>query len=174
MSVGFPYNTYIGVDPGHTGAIAFYCPNTGKMRIEDMPILARKSGKKEMDAKALADLVGFFNLHALIRCAVYEDVGAMVYIDRFGTKRGQGAASSFAFGKSLGVVVGILNAFNIEARGVQPSVWKQLMKLSRNKDESREMAKTLFPKYADKFRRKKDDGRAEAALLAWFASERFK
>jgi crossover junction endodeoxyribonuclease RuvC len=43
--------------------------------------------------------------------------------------------------------------------------------LSSDKDTSRQLAMQRFPDYAEKFVRKKDDGRAEAALIALYGAE---
>jgi hypothetical protein len=40
-----------------------------------------------------------------------------------------------------------------------------------NKDASRQKASMLFPKFAHLWARKKDDGRAEAVLLAHYGSK---
>jgi crossover junction endodeoxyribonuclease RuvC len=47
------------------------------------------------------------------------------------------------------------------------------MHLSADKGESRRRATQLFPDYADQWTRVKDDGRAEAALLAFYLAKGF-
>jgi hypothetical protein len=42
------------------------------------------------------------------------------------------------------------------------------MKINASKDGAREMAMRLWPSKSELFKRKKDDGRAEAALLALY------
>lgn len=161
----------LGIDPGHSGALAFYKPNVKKLHIFDMPLLAKgNSGRKEVHAIHLAGLLKRYAPFTAV--AVMEDVGAMIYVDQFGMRRGQGAAASFAFGKSSGVVVGALAALGIKVVAVKPSVWKSLLNLSSDKSASIARAVYTFPEYAGWFARKKDDGRAEAALLAWLGSER--
>jgi crossover junction endodeoxyribonuclease RuvC len=54
---------------------------------------------------------------------------------------------------------------------VTPRKWMKDLKLSGGKDANRQRAAQLFPAYAASFSRVKDDGRADAALLAyWLAS----
>lgn len=163
--------TYLGIDPGISGAVAIYRPKISKMWVYDMPVSTRKSGRKEIDAEAFAGIIDMFSE---IKIAVIEEVGAMTYVDQYGQRRGQGAASSFAFGKSYGVVLGVLIGLMIPVAPVQPAVWKSLMGLNRDKNLSRLRAMNMFPDLKDSFARKKDDGRAEAALLAHFAVGRFK
>lgn len=169
-------NIFCGIDPGLSGAVAFYRPGDKGLKMFDMPVFHRESGKKEINAQALTTIFKRFGGSSLlkVKVAVYEDVGAMVYVDRFGKKRGQGSASSFAFGKSLGIVIGILSALDVPYVGVHSSVWKSLLELTKDKTLSRLKAQELFPGVAGQFKRKMDDGRAEAALLAYFAAERFK
>jgi len=164
----------IGVDPGLSGAIAFYRQHDGMMKIYDMPTRAKggtHATRKEIDPYELSFIVKKFALYADI--AVIEDVGAMVYRDASGFKRGQGAAQSFAFGKAAGVVIGVIAAHGIRIQPVLPAVWKSLYGLSRDKDKSRVKATNMFPRNSDDFTRKKDADRAEAALLAYFAADRF-
>ena len=52
---------------------------------------------------------------------------------------------------------------------VRPAAWKKIMGVSADKGEARVMAQKLFPQIAQQFSRVKDDGRAEAALIAEFA-----
>lgn len=163
--------TYMGIDPGIKGAIAFYRPRDKAVVVHDMPTFTKPNGKSEIDPAALFKLILPFRYS--IKLALIEQVGAMTYVDNSGQKRGQGAAASFAFGKSTGIVVGMLGGLEIGLVSVVPAVWKSLMGVTRDKNTSLAKARTLFPKLESKLKRKMDDGRAEAALLAYFASERF-
>lgn len=135
-----------------------------------MPVVVKKNGRKEVDAAGVAKI---FEYSPHIYCCVMEDVAAMTYTNAQGEKRGQGAAASFAFGKAAGVVIGVLAALEIKTHLVMPAVWKSLLNLSSDKNLSRSKARAIFSREADLFLRKKDNDRAEAALLAHFASQRF-
>lgn len=168
-----PPRLILGVDPGLTGAIALLDPTTEPptlLSIFDMPI-EEVRGHRIVDPYRLGTLI---DGHAKdVRLAVVEDVGAMTYTQRRQDGslevRGQGAASSFNFGKATGVVHGVLAACMVPILLVKPAVWKCAMGLSSSKDLSRERAKKAFPAFEKLFQRKMDDGRAEAALLAMFA-----
>jgi crossover junction endodeoxyribonuclease RuvC len=162
----------LGIDPGVGGAICLLDSTTNTpIVIEDMPILKGKGDKKLLDVEAFSDLIA---THAQrIKFAVVEEVGAMTYTDGKGQKRGQGAAASFAFGKSTGQILGVITACMIPIFEVRPQTWKLLMGLTSSKDLSREKASILYSSHAHLFTRKKDDGRAEALLLAHFGRERF-
>ena len=84
----------------------------------------------------------------------------------------QGVASSFSFGRGLGIWEGILSAYSIPYVKVSPQRWKKEMLADMprdNKDSSRIAATRLFPNASDMLARKKDDGRAEALLMAAYA-----
>ena len=168
----------LGIDPGFSGALAllapgsFLAPYGELMGVWDMPTSQTKSGKNQVDAIALSTLLSVYADD--IKFAVVEDVGAMVYTNARGETRGQGAAASFAFGKAAGVLDGVLSALRIPIIPVKPSVWKMLMGVSADKNTSRAKASELFPSHAQMWSRKMDDGRAEAALLAYFGANRVK
>ena len=149
----------LGFDPGQTGAVAAF---DGE-RIEaviDMPTMTRLHGKgNQVDpytlATALIDLCA-----GREATAVLEAVSAMP---------GQGATSTFHFGESVGVVLGVLGALQIPVRMVTPAKWKKAAGLlGRDKDAARTLAIQLHPEVADQLARKKDTGRADAVGIARF------
>jgi crossover junction endodeoxyribonuclease RuvC len=85
-------------------------------------------------------------------------------------------AGAFNFGRSAGVVHGVLGALSVPFTMVQPAQWKSSMGLRKgvnetqaeNKTKARELASSLWPEHAAEFKRVKDDGRAEACLIARF------
>jgi crossover junction endodeoxyribonuclease RuvC len=111
--------------------------------------------KRELDAHALARLIGDRRPgHAFV-----ELVGAMP---------GQGVSSVFAFGKSFGVVIGVLAALDVPFTFVAPVVWKRAFGVPAAKDGARARASQLMPAAAHHWTRVRDDGRAEAALIAYY------
>ena len=85
---------------------------------------------------------------------------------------GQGVSSMFSFGRAAGIVEGVLAGLSVSFELIPPATWIKSMRTFGGKDGSRQRAQELFPDYAHLFARKKDDGRAEAALLACYAAER--
>ena len=149
----------VGIDPGRTGGIALYDSVMDELvGIHDMP-------------GSVEGLVSI--LSCQMDLLILENVSAMTYVDSSGQTRGQGAKAAFTFGQGFGEILGVCAALHIPVKLIRPSVWKKLMGLSSDKSASREMARMKFPKDASSFNRKKDDGRAEAALLALFGAERF-
>ena len=143
----------LGIDPGLSGAIAFYFPASPNHIIaEDVPVAGH-----EIDAATLAQRIA--QMRPTI--AVIELVGAMPK---------QGVSSTFKFGQACGVVRGVVAALGIPTYLVGATRWKKHFRLSREKEESRALALRMWPQ-ADCFSRKKDHGRAEAALIARYAAE---
>ena len=149
----------IGVDPGFKGAIAYYTPKS--LHIADMPILTLERGgktKNEIDAHALNKLF-----------LPYKT--ASVFVEAVNSMPGQGVSSVFAFGKGYGIILGILAANSISYTLVPPQRWKKALNVPAAKDGSRARASQLLPAYSDLWKRVKDDGRSEAALIALYGSK---
>ena len=149
----------LGFDPGQTGAIAAYDGEqiTGLI---DMPTMTRLHGKgQQIDPYNLASAL--LDLRAGREAsAVLEAVSAMP---------GQGVSSTFRFGESVGVVLGVLGALQLPIRMVTPAKWKKAAGLlGRDKDAARTLAIQLHPEVADQLARKKDTGRADAVGIARF------
>jgi crossover junction endodeoxyribonuclease RuvC len=77
-----------------------------------------------------------------------------------------GVSSAFAFGEGFGIVKGVLAALGIPCQLVPPAKWKRDMGLNQSKDGSRAKAIAKWPAHAYEFKRAKDDGKAEACLIA--------
>lgn len=151
----------LGIDPGLSGALALYNTSDQTVEVFDMPVLELvRNGKKkgEVSAQALANLLAGRG----IKAAFLERVNAMP---------GQGVTSVFSFGRSTGIVEGILAAYDIPTTLVTPQAWQKAVGQRAGKDGSRERAMQLFPAQADLFQRKKDDGRSDAALIAHYGAK---
>eukprot|EP00873_Tetraselmis_striata_P002483 jgi/Tetstr1/422747/TSEL_013544.t1 len=81
-----------------------------------------------------------------------------------------GALSCYAQGLSFGTWYAAMSSQGFEVVPIEPSVWKKDMNLWRkDKESSRQFALDVFPQLADRMKRKKDHGRAEALLLMTWA-----
>jgi hypothetical protein len=158
-SVAVPDNTerkqlcpvaFLGIDPGATGCAALI--HAGGHDLFDWP------GDAALVVPRLADWLARFE----IKLAALEKVGAMP---------GQGVVSMFSFGENCGTWKGILAAMAIPYVCPRPQEWQRgLVDRKAGKDTkaaSLATARRLFPD-AD-LGRKKDHGRADALLLAWWA-----
>ena len=145
----------IGIDCGLSGAIALL--ENGKLvSVHDMPTLtieSNKKAKRQVSAPMLAAIIGQIKPdHA--------------YVEKPASRPGQSVVAMFGFGRSLGVVEGVLAALQVPCTYVAPATWTKAMGKAQGKDASRHRAMELFPEHQQLFKRVMDDGRAEASLIA--------
>lgn len=100
--------------------------------------------------------------------AFIENVQAMPSIpDKSGKRRTMGAATSFRFGMVAGQLRATVRCCGVPVSLIHPQTWKRYFSLmGAKKEDSRQLALQLHPEAAHWLQRKKDDGRAEAILLA--------
>lgn len=149
----------LGIDPGLKGAVAILDVDGHLVEVWDMPTIEVKVGKSiktRISAELLAqELRNWDNVH----CAYMEAVTSSPQM---------GVSSAFAFGEGFGVIKGVLAAMHIPVTLVPPAKWKRDMGLNQSKDGSRAKAIAKWPAQAGEFKRAKDEGRAEGALIgAW-------
>lgn len=149
----------IGIDPGLSGAVAVL-NGTDSLIVIDMPTMTvERNGKAKRQVSA-SELAAIFSHHNSNDCHVYvEKVSAMA---------GQGVTSVFSFGRSFGMIEGILAAFKLPVTYVAPATWVKAVGRGQGKDASRARAMELFPNNQADFKLKKFDGRADAALIAYW------
>jgi crossover junction endodeoxyribonuclease RuvC len=101
---------------------------------------------------------------------VFRSHATQAFVEYVGARPGEGAVGAFAFGRSRGVVEGVLGACGVPVTFLTPPVWKRAVGIppgkDRAKDDARSEAIRRWPGQAALFARVKDDGRAEAALIA--------
>ena len=145
----------IGIDPGKSGAIAFL--DNGRLtHVADMPVVG--------------NIISPHTLTNLIEWSAELDNGepATVVIEDVHAMPKQGVTSSFSFGRSIGVAEGVVAALGHPTIYVTPARWKKALGLTSDKGMCRRRAIETWPHMAAHFQRAKDDGRAEAALIAWW------
>lgn len=150
--------TIIGVDIGSRGAIAIMTEDGGLISVEDMPCLNDgPAGRRAVNGPLLASLITKSN-------------ATKAYVEMVNARPGEGAVGAFAFGRSLGVVLGVLAALSIPVTLIAPAAWKRTVGIPPGKDGAKDAARSQalrrWPDKAALFARVKDDGRAEPALLA--------
>jgi len=147
-----------GIDPGKTGALAITYPDGAGM-VFDVPTVKLRG--KEVPA-------GMEWQRSWEAAFAFAGVDQVV-IEEVAARPGQGVTSMFTFGRTLGFAHALAVASGASVRSVTASVWKgKLGLLNSDKGASREKATALYPRGAHLFSRVKDDGRAEATLLAHY------
>ncbi len=146
--------TFLGIDPGLTGGIAFICPN-GNIYVYDIPLAG---GEVHVDI-----LCGLLTNHGKIEMATIERAQAMPK---------QGVSSTFKYGAAYGSLCAAVTMCRIPYQLISPRVWKHYYGLNSDKEKSRALAIRLWPG-CGLFSRRKDHGRAEAALIARYGAKLF-
>lgn len=159
----------LGCDPGLLGALALICVETRQIEfIWDMPVT-----DGQVDPAALAGIV---NTAKFFVGPQPRSIQASVeLVSSFPRQTG-----AFNFGRSAGVLHGVFGALDIPFSLISPAQWKGVIGLRKMPNETqgqvktraRELAMKLWPERAAEFKRIKDDGRAEACLIARFAVNR--
>jgi len=144
----------LGIDPGLTGAWAVVNGDDLEA-IQDMPVW--KPGKREMiDPRVLSDQ---------LRMAEF----GKIIIEKAQPMPKQGVSSTFRYGRCMGIIEAVAYHFEVPVHFISPVQWKRKARLiKQDKDMSRALARTLWPKFDERFRKVKDHGKAEAALIAYF------
>lgn len=145
-------STIIGIDPGIQGAVAWVSPAGHLIEVADLPVQKIKGRSVLMPAVLAAMLAKRPPAHA--------------YLEKVGTRPGEGAVGAFSFGRGVGMIEGVLAALGVPMTPVTPNEWKREQRLTADKGAARARAAQLWPGLAGQFMRVKDDGRAEAALIA--------
>ena len=78
----------------------------------------------------------------------------------------QGVSSTFKFGMAFGAALALAERLGTTVHMVTPQQWKKTLKLDSDKSKSLAMARDLWPNAP--LKRQKDNGRAEALLMAYY------
>lgn len=153
---------FIGIDPGKTGAIAVITGS--KLRVYDTPTVVVKNGKKNTTQFELPAL--WQTLLKIKKKAGKRQVHAV--IEKVQAQPMFGAIPNFGLGNSFGHWEMALVAAGISFEYVIPDRWKKDLGIPSKSDKtaSRLLAQKLYPTYMEYFKRVKDDGRADATLMA--------
>ena len=150
----------LGIDVGLNGAIALV--QDGELvGVVDMPTVTldrNGKAKRQVSVPELVDIIKTFDPNE-------------AYVEKVFAMAGQGVTSVFSFGRSLGVVEGVLTTMKIKTTLMTPQTWQKGLGMTGGKDGSRARAMELFPEQTALFKRVKDDGRSDAALIALWGSK---
>lgn len=193
--------TYIGIDPGNVGAICAILHNLPKVPLLfDMPVKVITTGTKgnptkktQLDSDRLLNIFrsikqesGDAECYAVLelpqlrpavmpapplingqphRCSVCHQQHWIA---------GQGVASQGGFMRSGGIIHGLLKGVGIGFAEIAPRLWTADVFHGRSeKVDHRRLAAQMYPALAGKLERVKDDGRADAILIADYAMRKY-
>jgi crossover junction endodeoxyribonuclease RuvC len=158
----------VGVDPGITGAVAIIHPDGRTADIYDTPFNEITKNGKNRKEYSESEMARIFHGEAFISDAITEGK-IHLYIEKVHSMPGEGAVGAFSFGKGFGIWLGIAAALKIPYTLITPQAWKkELMQGMSDKDAARGRAQQLFPEKSAELRFKKDIGRADALLIAYW------
>lgn len=146
----------LAIDPGMENGIAVLDEARALLLASEIPAIGEGANKR-LNLNGFADVIVQFG----VTHAVIESVSAMPK---------QGVSSSFRFGRAAGAVEGALSALKVPTTFTSPAKWKGDMGAkAKQAEDVRALAIQFWPDHAQRFARKKDHNRAEAALLGlWF------
>jgi len=158
--------SYLGIDPGLNGYLVVYSPSCRALDFYPMPttmaVKRRALDKYELQ-KVIIDIL---DVHTI----------AMAVLEKAQPRPAGGGVASFALGVNSATPECFLIAQRVPYTIVPPTTWHKSLgipkreTMGQRKAESRVQAQQLFPEYADDFSKAKDHDKAEAALLAYYAS----
>jgi crossover junction endodeoxyribonuclease RuvC len=157
--------TICGIDPGRKGAVSWVSADGHLIETDDLPFIEVR-GKMKINAALLREML----LTRPVVLVVIEGVMAMPSSGEDGQKTRMGATSAFNFGYGAGLLEGVATGLGFPVQIIAASSWKARANVPRDKGAAREMATRFWPGAAGRFKRIKDDGRAESALLARYVS----
>lgn len=150
----------IGIDPGMSGAISFLSEDLKDNIVYDMPTYEITKGK------SLRKRIDIPKLISILKSSDWNGFPEHVYIEQVSAQPGNGSAAAFTYGFGCGVIEACVVACGLPFTYVSAMRWKKDMSCPKDKDASRMRASQLLPSMASNWDRKKDDGRAESALIA--------
>ena len=142
---------YIGIDPGFSGAWG----------IIDHHGNYKGCGDMHHTDKYLLTQVIYEQIFDSIQGDDFE-----VVVETVHSMPKQGVASSFKFGVAYGGATALADRLNSAWHMVTPQVWKKALGLDSDKQKSLDLARKLWPDAP--LKRQKDNGRAEALLMAYW------
>ncbi len=147
----------IGIDPGLGGALALLTSDGALVDLDDMPTLQDgAAGRRAINAPLLAARVRAWG-------------AGQAFCEHVAARPGEGPVGAFSFGRCRGIIEGVLGSQGVPVVMLAPAWWKRRVDIgpgADRKDEARSKAIARWPAMADRFARKRDDGRAESALIA--------
>jgi len=155
----------IGCDPGLTGAFVVIDESGALLSVTDMPVKTKRVNAKDrvtLDEEGIQDWL-----------RGHRDLGADKFIiERVGGFPGQGAPAAFNFGYGYGILLSASRMLGYDVEQVTPQVWKgKMIRGWARSDKAKVYSiRTATRAFGTKepWRRQKDHGRAEAALIALY------
>jgi crossover junction endodeoxyribonuclease RuvC len=148
----------LGLDPGIATAALAALEDHSVIALVDLPvhmIPARGRG-----LRAELDVPG---LHALLAGLAPVD---HVFVENVGPMPKQGIISTWRFAEAYGAIKAVVLTMGMPLTLVPPKAWQRFHGIGPAPDEARQRAVRLYPDAIDQLRRRRDNHRADALLIA--------
>ena len=153
-----------GIDCGVSGAIAWFSDEGPLIDIQDMPTVAVMVGKTTRNRLVPAQLAD------MLRQPGRQPTAA--YVEQVQPMPKNGSIAGFGLGHAFGQIEGVLATLGVTIHLIPSKSWKRhwgaplaSMTDAQRKEWARQRELQLWPGLAASMARKKDHGRAEAALI---------
>jgi len=158
----------LGIDIGVTGAISSV-DHTGRAEIHDLPTVSipgERFVRRRIDGVALMTLLRSLVPAGEAALAVIENVHTWP-----GSRNSPQAQGSLMDSRAR--VETVLELARITVHAIEPMAWKRFYGLAgKEKRDSIDAARTLYPSFAGPLKLQKHHNRAEALLLAHYGSRK--
>ena len=152
----------LGIDPGVHGGLAIL---HAVIRDVDAVVLLRDA----VDIPTVGTGAGERVDVAAVCTWIRQHKPTMALIERAQAMPRQGASSGFKYGRAVGALEAAIVTCEVPIEIIEPTAWKRFFRLpGKDKELSRQRAIQLFPAAHAMLARKRDHGRAEAALIAFY------
>jgi len=152
----------LGCDPGvHGGLVVIHVADDIATLIAavDIPTVGTGAGER-VDVLAVRDWI-------------VRHKPTAAFIERSQAMPRQGSSSGFKYGRATGSLEAAVILCEVPIEIVDPAKWKRFFRLpGKDKERARQRALELFPAAHAMLARKKDHGRADAALIALYGARK--
>jgi len=160
----------VGVDPGVSGALCLYNPESMSVNVLDMPTVWVELKKKDKNGKPCKRRKINYKRLAMYLHEWGKRGAQTLWLEKVGGMPGDGVIQAFSFGESVGAVKGVATTLGYTIHEVTPQQWKKRFDLiGTDKQASVDLASNLFGAYL--FKLKKDHGKSDACLIAAFGAD---
>jgi len=184
------HSLFLGIDVGLDGAIAAIAPGAPMPAIFPMPtytveVTKKRKGKtvkvdeRRLDESRVLSILEQLrdqatDLYVLIeRPQLRPAAAGATPCPLCGMSKGQSLTAQVKFHGQFDVIRGMLLTLKVPFEDIHPATWKaDVFHGTSDKTDARTKAAQLYPAIASKLTRVKDDGLAEAVLLADYAKRR--
>lgn len=153
-------------DPGLTGAFCLYDTKRGSMDLYEMPTFTKMVNSRSrtvLDEQGVCDRITGFQVFGATHFVI-EEVGGLPR---------QSAPAAFNFGVGYATCITAARVLGLCIERVRPQVWKQKLRVPADKKAARARASEMLPFEKHNWPLVKDDGKAEAAMMALWAQQHF-